>query len=41
VPLDAGGGNDNSVPFEYDLSGGALAFGLQRVQSTRQRLNNY
>ncbi len=28
VPLDAGGGNDNSVPFEYDLSGGALAFGI-------------
>ena len=28
APLDAGGGNDNSVPFEYDLSGGALTFGI-------------
>ena len=28
TPLDAGGGNDNSVPFEYDLRGGALAFGI-------------
>jgi iron complex outermembrane receptor protein len=28
TPLDAGGGNDNSVPFEYDLSGGALTFGI-------------
>ena len=28
APLDAGGGNDNSVPFEYDLSGGSLAFGI-------------
>ena len=28
APLDAGGGNDNSVPFAYDLSGGALTFGI-------------
>ncbi|MGS2720175.1 TonB-dependent receptor [Paraglaciecola aestuariivivens] len=28
APLDAGGGNDNSVPFIYDLSGGALTFGV-------------
>ena len=28
APLDAGGGNDNSVPFVYDLSGGSLAFGI-------------
>ncbi|MEQ3639756.1 MAG: TonB-dependent receptor [Alteromonas sp.] len=28
APLDAGGGNDNSVPFAYDLSGGSLAFGI-------------
>ncbi|VEL95907.1 TonB-dependent receptor [Alteromonas sp. 76-1] len=28
APLDAGGGNDNSVPFQYDLSGGSLAFGI-------------
>lgn len=28
APLDAGGGNDNSTPFEYDLSGGSLAFGI-------------
>ncbi|BDX05459.1 TonB-dependent receptor [Planctobacterium marinum] len=28
APLDAGGGNDNSVPFAYDLSGGSLAFGV-------------
>lgn len=28
APLDAGGGNDNSVPFEYDLTGGALTFGI-------------
>lgn len=28
APLDAGGSNDNSVPFEYDLTGGSLAFGI-------------
>ncbi|CAB9492926.1 TonB-dependent receptor [Alteromonas macleodii] len=28
APLDAGGANDNSVPFAYDLSGGALTFGI-------------
>lgn len=28
APLDAGGGNDNSVPFAYDLTGGSLAFGV-------------
>lgn len=28
APLDAGGANDNSVPFEYDLTGGSLAFGI-------------
>lgn len=28
APLDAGGANDNSVPFIYDLSGGSLAFGV-------------
>ena len=28
APLDAGGGNDNSVPFAYDLTGGALTFGI-------------
>jgi iron complex outermembrane receptor protein len=28
APLDAGGGNDNSVPFIYDLTGGSLAFGI-------------
>mgnify|MGYP005990414675 CR=1 FL=1 len=28
APLDAGGGNDNSVPFQYDLTGGSLAFGI-------------
>ena len=28
APVDAGGGNDNSIPFEYDLTGGALAFGI-------------
>ncbi len=28
TPLDAGGGNDNAVPFAYDLSGGSLAFGI-------------
>ncbi|XOV81413.1 MAG: TonB-dependent receptor [Aestuariibacter sp.] len=28
TPLDAGGGNDNSVPFAYDLTGGSLAFGV-------------
>lgn len=28
APLDAGGGNDNSVPFVYDLTGGSLAFGV-------------
>lgn len=28
APLDAGGGNDNAVPFAYDLSGGALTFGI-------------
>lgn len=28
APLDAGGGNDNSVPFQYDLTGGALTFGI-------------
>jgi len=26
APLDEGGGNDNSVPFAYDLTGGSLAF---------------
>ncbi len=28
TPLDAGGGNDNSTPFVYDLSGGSLAFAV-------------
>ncbi len=28
APLDAGGGNDNSVPFVYDLRGGALTFAV-------------
>ncbi|GBL06175.1 TonB-dependent receptor [Glaciecola sp. KUL10] len=28
APLDAGGANDNSTPFIYDLSGGSLAFGI-------------
>lgn len=28
APLDAGGANDNSIPFEYDLTGGSLAFGV-------------
>lgn len=28
APLDAGGGNDNSVPIIYDLSGGALTFAV-------------
>ncbi len=28
APLDAGGSNDNSVPFAYDLTGGSLAFGI-------------
>ena len=28
APLDAGGANDNSVPFAYDLTGGALTFGI-------------
>ncbi len=28
APIDAGGGNDNSIPFEYDLSGNSLAFGI-------------
>lgn len=28
APLDAGGGNDNSVPFIYDLTGGSLSFGV-------------
>ncbi|WP_334019275.1 TonB-dependent receptor [Alteromonas sp. S015] len=28
VPLDAGGANDNAVPFAYDLSGGKLTFGI-------------
>ena len=28
APLDAGGGNDNSIPFIYDLTGGSLAFGV-------------
>lgn len=28
APLDAGGANDNSVPFIYDLTGGSLAFGV-------------
>ena len=28
APLDPGGANDNSIPFEYDLTGGALAFGV-------------
>lgn len=28
APLDGGGSNDNSVPIEYDLSGGSLAFGI-------------
>ncbi len=28
VPVDPGGANDNSTPFQYDLSGGALTFGI-------------
>lgn len=28
APLDAGGGNDNAVPFIYDLSGGSLTFAV-------------
>lgn len=28
APLDAGGSNDNSIPFEYDLTGNSLAFGI-------------
>ena len=28
APLDAGGANNNAVPFAYDLSGGALTFGI-------------
>lgn len=28
TPLDGGGGNDNAVPFAYDLSGGSLTFGI-------------
>lgn len=28
APLDAGGANDNAVPFAYDLTGGALTFGI-------------
>ncbi|GAB5488986.1 MAG: TonB-dependent receptor [Parasphingorhabdus sp.] len=28
IPLDTGGSNDNPVPFRYDLSGGALTFGI-------------
>jgi TonB-dependent receptor len=28
APLDPGGANDNSTPFIYDLSGGALTFGI-------------
>lgn len=31
VPLDPGGSNDNVVPFEFDLSGGALTFGIANV----------
>lgn len=32
TPLDAGGGNDNAVPFRYDLTNG-LAFGLDTSSS--------
>ena len=28
VPLDPGGANDNSTPFRYDLTGGALSWGI-------------
>ena len=28
VPVDPGGANDNSTPFQYDLRGGALTFGI-------------
>lgn len=28
LPLDADGSNDNGTPFAYDLSGGALTFGI-------------
>ena len=28
VPVDPGGANDNSTPFQYDLRGGSLAFGI-------------
>lgn len=28
TPVDAGGGNDNAVPFIYDLSGGMLTFAV-------------
>ncbi len=28
VPLDPGGANDNSTPFRYDLTGGALSWGV-------------
>lgn len=28
VPVDPGGANDNSTPFQYDLTGGSLAFGI-------------
>ncbi|GGW82748.1 TonB-dependent receptor [Alteromonas halophila] len=28
APVDAGGGNDNSVPLIYDLSGGSLSYGV-------------
>ena len=41
APLDAGNSNDNSVPFEYDLTGGSLAFGIafdSPMAPTREQL---
>ncbi|CAK9042037.1 TonB-dependent receptor [Durusdinium trenchii] len=43
APLDPGGANDNSVPFIYDLSGGALTFAVAQNEpfgpSTEQLLD--
>lgn len=40
APLDGGGANDNSVPFAYDLTGGALTFGIAEGLSTRRHQHN-
>lgn len=45
APLDAGGANDNSVPFAYDLTGGSLSFGIAEgadyAPTTAQLLDPY